>query len=224
MANNAAIQAAGIKLTTSTTGSPLVFTAKKGEQFQVLASGDASNTLGLGSLSGSTGATTFDVSTVTGGTTTFASGVENLAISIGGAAASSFSVTTATTTTQGALDALNAVFTTNATFQAAGLKAVTAAGAISITSTNGTAFRVADITDADTWGFGSAQATGNAQSTQSAITSKATVDAGGTYQTNVGAAGADVFYFGAIPTAPTTNPSRLPPRIRRAPNIPSPST
>ena len=122
MANNAAIQAAGIKLTTSTTGSPLVFTAKKGEQFQVPASGDASNTLGLGSLSGSTGATTFDVSTVTGGTTTFASGVENLAISIGGAAASSFSVTTATTTTQGALDALNAVFTTNATFQAAGLK------------------------------------------------------------------------------------------------------
>ena len=198
MANNAAIQTAGIKLTGTTSASPLVFTSNKGEQFQVLTTGDADNLLGLGSYSSGAGATSFDQTTITGNTTTFATGTEHLSISIGGASASSFAVTSATNTLQSQLDALNAVFSTTTAFQNAGLKAVSAGGDISITSTNGTNFRLAVNGDADTWGFGSAQATGNAEATQSAITSKPTVDAGGTYQTNVGAGGNDVFYFGAI--------------------------
>jgi len=201
MSNNAAIQAAGIKLTTATSGSHLVFTSNRGEQFQVLSTGDASNVLGLGNYSSGVNVGAFDQTTITGNTTTFATGTENLAISIGGASASSVAITSATNTVQSQLDALNAVFTTNATFQAAGLKAVSAAGAISITSTNGTNFRISVAADADTWGFGAASATGASEAQQSAITAKATVDAGGTYQTNVGAAGADVFYFGAIRNA-----------------------
>jgi flagellin len=199
MANNAQIQAAGIKLTTATNGSPLQFTSKKGEQFQVQTAGDGDNLLGLGTFSGTAGATTFDVSSVIGTTTTFATGREDLAISIGGASASSFSVTSATNTLQSQLDALNAVFTTNATFQAAGLKAQNDGSThIQITSTNGTNFRVACITNNDTWGLGTVAATGNSEGVQSAITSKATVDAAGTYQTGVGASGTDVYYFGAI--------------------------
>jgi len=199
MANNAAIQAAGIKLTTATSGSHLVFTSNKGEQFQVLSTGDASNVLGLGTYSSGVNVAAFDQSTITGNTTTFSTGTENLAISIGGASASSVASTSATNTEQSQLDALNAVFTTNATFQAAGLKAQdNGGGHIQITSTNGTNFRIATIADNDLWGFGAAAATGSSEAQQSAITAKATVDAGGTYQTNVGAAGNDVFYFGAI--------------------------
>jgi flagellin len=201
MSNNAAIQAAGIKLTTATSGAHLVFTSNRGEQFQVSSTGDASNVLGLGNYSSGVNVGAFDQTTITGNTTTFATGTENLAISIGGASASSVAITSATNTVQSQLDALNAVFTTNATFQAAGLKAVNAAGAISITSTNQTNFRISVAADADTWGFGAASATGASEAQQSAITAKATVDAGGTYQTNVGAAGADVFYFGAIRNA-----------------------
>ena len=134
MANNAAIQAAGIKLTQATNGSALIFTSKKGEQFQVMSTGDASNVLGLGSFSSGSGASSFDTTTITGNSTgPFVAGTEKLAISIGGSTVSSFNVTTATTTEQGALDALNAVFSTTAAFQAAGLKAVDSGGNISIT-------------------------------------------------------------------------------------------
>jgi flagellin len=177
----------------------LVFTSNKGEKFQVSTTGDADNLLGLGTFSSGAGATSFDQTTITGNTTTFASGTEKLSISIGGGASSgSFSVVTTATTVQAALDALNAVFSTTATFQAAGLKAVNSAGAIAITSTNGTAFRVAVNNDANTFGFGLGVATGDTEATQSAITSKPTVDAGGTFQTNIGAGANDVFYFGAI--------------------------
>ncbi|HEX4593799.1 MAG TPA: flagellin [Bryobacteraceae bacterium] len=199
LANNAAIQTAGIKLTGTTSGSALVFTSNKGEQFKVKATGDGDNLLGLGTFSSGAGSTSFDQSTITGNTTTFASGTEHLSISIGGGATSaSFAITTAATTVQAALDALNAVFSTTASFQAAGLKAVSSAGAISITSSNGTNFRVAVNGDANTWGLGTVAATGDTEASQSAITAKPTVDAGGTYQTNVGAGASDVFYFGAI--------------------------
>ena len=50
IANNSQLEAAGISLTTSALGDNLVFTDGKGQQFQVLASGDSTNLLGLGSF------------------------------------------------------------------------------------------------------------------------------------------------------------------------------
>jgi flagellin len=50
VANNAALQAAGITLTSATAGSPLVFSSARGEQFTVQASGDTADDLGFGSF------------------------------------------------------------------------------------------------------------------------------------------------------------------------------
>jgi len=67
VANNAALQAAGISLTGTTVGGTLVFTSKRGEQLSVQAIGDVQNNLGLGSYQNNTsGATAFDYTTITG--------------------------------------------------------------------------------------------------------------------------------------------------------------
>ena len=68
VAGNAALQAAGITVTTATPGSALVFTSATGETFSVQATGDTANALGLGSLdNSSTGASAAFYSTITGG-------------------------------------------------------------------------------------------------------------------------------------------------------------
>ncbi|MGA3042646.1 MAG: hypothetical protein ABSF54_17865, partial [Bryobacteraceae bacterium] len=68
VAANAALQAAGITVTTATPGSALVFTSATGESFSVQATGDTANALGLGSLdNSSTGASAAFYSTITGG-------------------------------------------------------------------------------------------------------------------------------------------------------------
>jgi flagellin len=203
MANDAKLSTSGIKLTGTTTANPLQFTSNKGEQFQVMTTGDADNLLGMGTFSSGAGAVNFDQSTIhSTATAGYASVATTLNISIGGGAAIATNSFTPTAATQAAvLAGLNNEFSLNATFQAAGLVASADGDAthIKITSTNGTNFRVATTVDGAALGFdfvtGKANVTAN---TTSAITSKATVDAGGTTQTNVGAAGADVFYFGAI--------------------------
>ncbi len=73
ISNSGALNGAGISLSTSAVGNNLVFTSSKGEQFQVLATGDSSNLLGLGShLSGASGAV--DYTTITAGTAYSTSG------------------------------------------------------------------------------------------------------------------------------------------------------
>ena len=90
IAGSSALSAAGITLSTSSQGDNLVFTSSNGEQFQVSATGDSANVLGLGSfLSGANGAV--DYSTITAGSsysTSGASGLANFQVSLNGNASS----------------------------------------------------------------------------------------------------------------------------------------
>ncbi len=93
--SNSALQAAGITLTTSGVGNNLVFTNSNGQQFQVEATGDNTNLLGLGSFkTGASGAV--DYSSITAGaaySTSGATGTANFQVSLGGnkSSASTFS-------------------------------------------------------------------------------------------------------------------------------------
>ena len=85
IAGSSALTAAGISLTTATLGNNLVFTSNTGQQFQVVATGDSANVLGLGSfLSGANGAV--DYSTITGNTysTSAPSGTATFEVSLNG--------------------------------------------------------------------------------------------------------------------------------------------
>jgi flagellin len=88
--NSSDLSGAGISLTTSSVGNNLVFTSSKGEQFQVAATGDSSNLLGLGSfLPGANGAV--DYTTITAGSaysTSGHSGTANFQVSLNGEASS----------------------------------------------------------------------------------------------------------------------------------------
>lgn len=90
VANSSALTGAGIKLTTSSVGNNVVFTSSKGEQFQVAATGDSSNLLGLGSfLSGANSAV--DYTTITAGSsysTSGAGGSASFQVSLNGEASS----------------------------------------------------------------------------------------------------------------------------------------
>ena len=205
MANDAKLQASGIRLTTVTNNARLVFTSNKGEQFQVLTTGDVDNLLGMGTFVSGTGisATSFDVTTIhSGATSGYAAGATQFNVSIGGGAWIGSTTFTPSAGTQAAvLASLNNEFSTHAAMQAAGLVASADGDAthIKITSTNGTNFRFLSWVDGANLGFDINLANSDgAQATQGAITAKATVNAGGTTQTNAGAAGNDVFYFGRI--------------------------
>ena len=65
VAANSQLQAAGITLSTATQGNNLVFTSSKGEQFQVQATGDSQNILGLGSFISGPGNSTLDYTSLT---------------------------------------------------------------------------------------------------------------------------------------------------------------
>lgn len=187
VAANSSLQAAGITATTATAGSALVFTSNRGERFEVQASGDLNNRLGLGSFRSSGGASgTFDYSVITSSGATFAAAAQTLEFSVGGGAAVSVAVTPTAATQAGALIALNAAFAGNATLSAAGLVA-TANGAsdIDITSSNGTKFRLNTVGAANVFGFNSAVATGvaDAAETQAGNTEINSFAAGGSQQT-----------------------------------------
>ena len=188
VASNSALQAAGITLSSHSSATQLVFSSNRGEQFDVQASGDVNNNLGLGSYRGSTGAGgTFDYSTITGASGTFATGgSESLEFSIGGGAkiAASFTLA-ASATASDAATALNAAFASDTNLASAGLFADTNGGEVRITSTNGSDFRINTVGNTNLFGFGGTAtgvaATANAQS---AITTAATVDSGGATQTS----------------------------------------
>ncbi len=125
------------------TGNQLVFTATNANQadsVQVLASGDTSNVLGLGSFEG-TGATPTYTS-ITAGAAAVAGDQQNIQIAIGGQVADlgQLSVGTSETT---AIDNLNTALQSNALTRAAGITAEdNGAGNIELVSNNNTSFRL----------------------------------------------------------------------------------
>jgi flagellin len=90
ISGSSALTGAGITLSSGTVGNNLVFTSSKGDQFQVVATGDTTNQLGLGSfLAGANGAVDYNL--ITAGSaysTTAASGTANFQFSLNGKASS----------------------------------------------------------------------------------------------------------------------------------------
>lgn len=94
VANNSSLQAAGITLSSASSGNNLVFQSASGETFQVSVTGDSQNKLGFGSFNADASAA-FDYSTITGGAAltpvfdrAFASQTATLQLSLNGAAGS----------------------------------------------------------------------------------------------------------------------------------------
>jgi flagellin len=90
IASNSSLQAAGITLSTAAVGNNLVFTDSNGQQFQVAATGDSTNLLGLGSFaSGADGAVNY--TSITAGSaysTSGSAGTATFQVSLGGNASS----------------------------------------------------------------------------------------------------------------------------------------
>lgn len=168
VAANSSLQAAGITATAATAGSALQFTSKLGERFEVQASGDLGNLLGLGSFRSSGGASgTFDYSTVTASGGVHTAVAETLEFSIGGGATVSTAITPGGATIGDATTALNATIAGNATLAAAGLVATNDGTNITLASSNGTKFRVNTVGNTNVFGFGSTTATGVADAAES---------------------------------------------------------
>jgi flagellin len=187
VASNATLQAAGITVQTATAGSALVFANSRGERFEVLSSGDLSNSLGLGSFRKSTGLTgTFDYSSVTGAGGLFTAAAATLDVSIGGATAVTITGTASAATVGAQITMLNDQFAANATTAAAGLVATNNAGQIQIASTNGTTFRIAERTGTDILGFkAGGVATADAAETQAGDTTVNSFTSAGSQQTSL---------------------------------------
>jgi len=196
VSGNAALQAAGISLTAGTFGSPLAFTSKRGETFEVTAAGDTDGAttqglLGLGKFQlASPGSSTYDYSSITGTGGSFGVGASNdFVFSLGGGAATAaFTITnTGSSTVASTVDAFNAAFSSNAALQAAGLVATNNGGQIQLTSANGTQFRVdlAANTGIDL-GFGSTAATSAyVANTNSGTPANSTFNSGGASATQL---------------------------------------
>ncbi|MFN0100774.1 MAG: flagellin [Bryobacteraceae bacterium] len=188
VATNGSLQAAGITATTAVAGSPLVFTSSRGERFEVLASGDLNNRLGLGSYRGSGGASgAFDYDTVTASGGTSAAAAETLEFSIGGGPKVALTVTPTAATLAGAKTALNAAIAANATLSAAGLVVTDDGVNLIVTSANGSRFRVNTVGATNVFGFNAAAATGvaDAAEIQAGDTNTNFFSSGGTQQSSL---------------------------------------
>lgn len=184
VANNAALQAAGISVTSSAAGATVGFTSKRGENFEVLAVNDVGNRLGLGNAANTAGTTavSFDATSITTGAVTTTAGAATLGISVGGGSYITLSHTFTTTGDAAEVVAtLNTAFAGDSSLQQAGLVAATAAGgAVTISSNNGTYVR---ISGGASYGLTTdTTAAANTASTSvsgSSNTSSATVNSGG---------------------------------------------
>jgi flagellin len=162
VANNAALQAAGISASGLTAvGGTISFTSARGESFNVSALGDNQNRLGLGSyLNNAANGTSFEYTSVTAASAYAAAAKTNtFDISIGGGSANSFSIAFAgTETIADATILVNAALTGDAETRAAGLYATNDGTSVTIQSSNGTAFRLNARTAAgsEVLGFGTA--------------------------------------------------------------------
>jgi len=163
--NNSSLQSAGITLDTPVSGEALVFRSSHGERFEVQTAGDNDNLLGLGTFRLATDSSnTFEYTTVTGGASTLAAtSTQVFEFSIGGGAAQSVTIAAGSAATAtAAANALNAAFTANSSLAAAGLQASQSGGALTIASSNGTAFRLNALSAGlvGDFGFGTNAATG----------------------------------------------------------------
>ena len=156
------LQSSGIALEPPIAGTALKFSNSRGQRFEVLASGDLNNLLGLGSFRSSAGATgTFDYSSLVGSGAAFTVATnETLEFSLGGGPSLSLTIQTATATAQGAADALNAQIATSASLVKAGIVADVSGGEIRLRSLTGTNFRVNTVGNSSIFGLNSAAATG----------------------------------------------------------------
>lgn len=183
---NAGLQLAGIRTTSTTPGSALVFSSARGERFEVAVSGDLNNQLGLGSFRSSGGATgSFDYTSITGSAGTFAAAAQTLEFSLGGGPTISLAVTPTAATIAGATQGLNAAIAGNSSLAAAGLVATNDGTNITISSSSSTRFRVATIGAANVFGFNPVGATGlaDAAEVQAGNTTVNQFISGGTQQT-----------------------------------------
>jgi len=154
VAANSSLQAAGVTVTTATAGSALVFTSDRGQRFEVAASGDLQDRLGLGSYRSSGGASgTFDYTTVSGTNGAFTAAAETLEISVGGGAKVAITVTPNAATIAGATESLNAAIAGNAQLAAAGLVATNDGTNITLASSNDSKFRINTVGSANVFGF-----------------------------------------------------------------------
>ncbi len=184
VSSNSQLQAAGIKLATTTAGTPLSFTNSNNQLFSVQTAGDSGNVLGMGTynLANASSATSMDYSSITG-TTANTAGAAQLQFSIAGG--QSFTLTTAAltgaaTATDDATNtaAINQVLATNSATAAAGITATVASGILTLSSSNGTSFRVQDLTAFS--GLTAAAGTSAiGANTSTATPQSATYDAGG---------------------------------------------
>jgi len=169
---------AGTGVTASYNGSNnLVFSSGQGQSLQVQASGDTANFLGLGTfLTGAGNAASFTI--ITAANAGAAAGTtQNIQIAIGSQVADLGAVNNGASETA-ALTNLNAALQGNALTRAANITAVdNGAGNITLTSGNGTAFRLNAYGDATDAGFGFV-ATGAGVSSAATATLTATAQNG----------------------------------------------
>lgn len=154
IAGNADLQAAGITLSTGAVGNNLVFTSSKGEQFQVQATGDSQNLLGLGSFVTGSGNTLSDYNSITAGnsySTGLAGGAgpADLEVSLNGLASSANQI--AVNLSGAGTDATAAAKT--------GTAAASGAGQFVLTGATGTLDLVVDGTHAVSVNLGSSATT-----------------------------------------------------------------
>ncbi len=181
VAGNSALAAAGITLTSSTSGNNLVFTSAKGEQFQVQATGDSQNLLGLGSFQTGTGTSLTDYTSLTAGaaySTGIAggSGTANLEFSLNGLKSSTNAVSI--NLSGAGTDATAAAQTTTVAASGAGqlnLNANAATGSLKLLVDGTIAVNVALGTSATT----QITATATAINTALGVNGSASVDANG---------------------------------------------
>ncbi len=190
VSQNSQLQAAGISVETATAGSNLKFSSNHGERFEVQASGDVGNVLGLGSFASSTGATgAFDYTATTGAAAALtATTNETLEFSIGGGAKISITAQAATNTAQSAADGINAQIATQASLVKAGIVADVQGGQVRLRSLTDSNFRVNTVGNSNIFGFGTTTATGTAfaaNTNPDNNTTEQSFTAGGSQQTGL---------------------------------------
>ncbi len=187
VAGNSALQAAGISVQTATAGGALVFQNARGERFDVQASGDVNNNLGLGSFRSSAGTSgTFDYTSVAGSGGAFSGAGQTLQFSVGGGATQSVTLAASdTASATAAATALNAAFAQNSNLSAAQLTASVSGGQLTITSGNNSLFRLNTVGTDDVGFGGSATGVSFTSNAQAGNTNVNFFASGGAQQTGI---------------------------------------
>ena len=146
-------------LTVSSTGAGnITFTGPAGATFQVEASGDVNNDMGLGTWQSSGGGSTgnFYYNTITAAAAPTASKTQDVQISLAGGATVDLGTVSSGAAISNTVTNLNAAIQSNATLKAAGLTATTnAAGTdVELYTTTGANFRVNVVGANNAFGFG----------------------------------------------------------------------